>query len=146
MHMTPRLIPRLGLAAAAVVLGWAALAFQAGAADEPAAIDSTKADTSAVEFPEGDAKKGAKLYTAKGCVACHKADGSGGIKLDGNPTPDWRDPERMNDPQYDDAYMRDCILNGKPKSGMVPWKGILKPSQVEDLIAYIHTFEKKKKK
>jgi mono/diheme cytochrome c family protein len=87
-----------------------------------------------------DPASGKKLFIAKGCLACHQADGRGGIKLTGNPTPDWRDPKRMADTTYDDAYLRDCITNGKAKSGMVAWKKQLKPEQIEDLIAYIRTF------
>lgn len=87
-----------------------------------------------------DAASGKKLFVAKGCLACHQADGRGGIKLTGNPTPDWRDPKRMADTTHNDAYLRDCITNGKPKSGMVAWKKQLKPEQIEDLIAYIRTF------
>ena len=43
-----------------------------------------------------------------------------------------------------DDYLRDCITNGKMKSGMVAWgkTGMLKPAQIEDLIAYIRTFSK----
>lgn len=89
-----------------------------------------------------DPAAGKKLYIAKGCVACHQADGRGGIRLSANPTPDWRDPKRMADTTYNDAYLRDCITNGKPKSGMVPWKKQLEPAQIEDLIAYIRTFSR----
>lgn len=89
-----------------------------------------------------DPAVGKKLYIAKGCVACHQADGRGGIRLGGNPTPDWRDPVRMADTTYGDAYLRDCILNGKPKSGMVSWKKHLQPEQIEDLIAYVRTFSR----
>lgn len=89
---------------------------------------------------EGDPAAGRKLFRVK-CVACHKADGSGGVRLTGNPTPDWRDSTRMADPAHDDAYLRDCITNGKPKSGMPTWsKQGLKPEQIEDLIACIRTF------
>lgn len=100
--------------------------------------------------PEGgprppDPAAGRKLYIAKGCVACHQADGRGGIRLGANPTPDWRDPVRMADTTYSDAYLRDCITNGKPKSGMVPWKKQLEPGQIEDLIAYIRTFSRAEK-
>jgi len=93
----------------------------------------------------GNEANGKKLYVVK-CVACHKADGSGGVKLTGNATPDWRNPEHMLMPGHGDAEMRDCITNGKPKSGMVAWvkTGQLTSAQVEDLIAYIHTFSKKK--
>ena len=91
-----------------------------------------------------DATEGKKLYAAK-CVVCHKADGSGGFKLTGNPTPDWRSAKLMSTSAHSDSALRDCITNGKLKSGMVAWvkSGQLKPAQAEDLIAYIRTFSKK---
>lgn len=90
---------------------------------------------------KGDPALGKKVFTAKGCFACHQVDGKGGVKLTGNPTPNWRDAKRMSDPKYDDDYLRDCITNGKIKSGMVAWsKQGVKPEQIEDLIAYIRTF------
>ncbi|MCC6650532.1 MAG: cytochrome c [Candidatus Eisenbacteria bacterium] len=96
---------------------------------------------------KGNPAAGKTLYTTK-CVACHKADGSGGIKLTGNPTPNWKLPKTWADPirKNPDVFMRDCIQNGKIKSGMVAWgkTGQLKPQQIEDLIAYIHTIAKKK--
>ena len=89
---------------------------------------------------KGDAAAGKKIFSVK-CVPCHKADGSGGFKLTGNPTPDWRDAKRMSDPKYNDAYLRDCITNGKIKSGMVAWsKQGVKPAEIENLIAYVRTF------
>ena len=71
------------------------------------------------------------------CAVCHKPDGSGGVKLTGNPTPDWRNAKLMAAPAHSDSALRDCITNGKPKSGMVAWMktGQLKPAQVADLIA-----------
>jgi cytochrome c oxidase cbb3-type subunit 3 len=94
---------------------------------------------------KGDPAAGKKIYKDK-CVACHKPDGSGGVKVTGNATPDWRDAKRMADPQYDDDFLRDCITNGKPKSGMVAWsKQGVKPAQIENLIAYIRTFSAEKK-
>lgn len=97
---------------------------------------------------KGNAAAGKAIYASK-CVACHKADGSGGIKLTGNVTPNWKDPKVWKDParvKGGDDFLRDCIVNGKPKSGMVAWgkTGQLKPAQIEDLIAYIHTLAKKK--
>ena len=89
---------------------------------------------------KGNPAAGKAIFASK-CVACHKADGSGGVKLTGNPTPNWKDKKRMADPKFNDAYLRDCITNGKVKSGMVAWgkTGQLKPQQIEDLIAYIKT-------
>lgn len=89
---------------------------------------------------KGDPVAGKKMFKDK-CIACHKVDGSGGVKLTGNPTPDWRDAKRMSDPAHNDDYLRDCITNGKMKSGMVAWsKQGVKPAQIENLIAYIRTF------
>jgi mono/diheme cytochrome c family protein len=96
--------------------------------------------------PKGNPAAAKPIFTQK-CVACHKADGSGGIKLTGNPTPNWKDPKTWADPKRKnvDAYLRDCITNGKVPSGMVAWgkTGQLKPQQIEDLIAYIKTTFKK---
>ena len=89
---------------------------------------------------KGDPEAGRKVFKEK-CFACHKTDGSGGFKVTGNPTPDWRDAKRMSDPKYNDDYLRDCITNGKIKSGMVAWsKQGVKPATIENLIAYIRTF------
>ena len=94
---------------------------------------------------KGIPAEGKKIFAVK-CVACHKADGSGGVKLTGNATPNWRDAKRMSDPKYNDDYLRDCITNGKSKSGMVAWgkTGQIKPAEIENLIAYIRTFSAKK--
>jgi mono/diheme cytochrome c family protein len=88
----------------------------------------------------GDPAKGKKLFAVK-CVACHKADGSGGVKVTTVATPDFRDSTRMADPKHDDDYLRDCITNGRPQSGMVSWKSQgVKPADIENLIAYVRTF------
>jgi len=94
----------------------------------------------------GNPIEGRKIFTAK-CVACHKADGTGGIKLTGNPSPSWKDPRHVFDPKFNDDYLRDCITNGKMKSGMVAWgkTGQLKPAEIENVIAYIHTLMIRKK-
>jgi mono/diheme cytochrome c family protein len=92
---------------------------------------------------KGSAALGKKIYAVK-CVACHKADGSGGIKLTGNPTPNWRDAKRMSDPKYNDDYLRECMTNGKVKSGMLPMaKQGVKVTDIDNLIAHIRTFAKK---
>ena len=93
----------------------------------------------------GNPKLGKKIYLVR-CVACHRPDGSGGIKLTGNATPDWRDAKRMSDPQYGDDYLRDCITHGKSRSGMPAWsrQGV-RPSDIENLIAFIHTFSARKR-
>jgi len=121
-----------GLAATLVVVSVAAL----GVALNAASAAPTK----------GTAALGKPLF-AKNCVVCHKVDGSGGMKLTGNPTPSWKDPKIWADPIRTDDYLRDCIVNGKIKSGMVAWGkgGQLKPADIENVIAYIKTFKPTKK-
>ena len=94
---------------------------------------------------KGDPAAGKKMFTVK-CIACHKVDGTGGVKLTGNPTPNWKNPKTWADPKHNDDFLRDCITNGKLKSGMVAWgkTGQIKPAEVENLIAYINTLAKKK--
>lgn len=106
-------------------------------------LAATLALTASAAPSKGNAAAGKAIFATK-CVACHKADGSGGVKLTGNPTPNWKDKKRMSDPKFNDDYLRDCIMNGKVKSGMVAWgkTGQLKPAQIEDLIAFIHTCTK----
>ena len=89
----------------------------------------------------GDAKAGQTIFKVK-CVACHMADGHGGFKVTGNPTPNWT-LKKTWDATRTDAYLRDCIQNGKTKSGMVAWgkTGQLKPADIENVIAYIKTFK-----
>ncbi|HKQ56451.1 MAG TPA: cytochrome c [Candidatus Eisenbacteria bacterium] len=92
---------------------------------------------------KGNPTLGKAVFT-KNCVVCHKADGSGGMKLTGNPTPNWKLPKTWADPIRTDAYLKDCITNGKVKSGMVAWgkSGQLKPADIDNVIAYIKTFKK----
>jgi cytochrome c2 len=54
----------------------------------------------------------------------------------------------VNSPKWTDDFLRDCITNGKLKSGMVDFgkSGQLKPAEIENLIAYIHTLAATRKK
>jgi mono/diheme cytochrome c family protein len=114
------------------------------AKSDTAQATMAKSDT-VKAIPKGVAALGKKIFLVR-CIACHKPDGSGGVKLTGNPTPDWRDAKRMADPKHDDAYLRDCITNGKPKSGMPTWsKQGVKPADIENLIAFIRTIARPKK-
>ena len=79
------------------------------------------------------------------CSTCHgdagKGDGPSAVAL--NPKPaNFSDPAFWNATRTD-AYLRDCITNGKPKDGMVAWgkTGQIKPDMIENLIAYIKTFK-----
>ena len=90
----------------------------------------------------GDAAKGKGIFM-KNCLVCHNADGSGGKKLtpNGNPSRDFRDAKFWA--ERTDAQIRGTINKGVAKSGMIAWKGILKPGEIEDVMAFIKTFAKK---
>ncbi len=90
----------------------------------------------------GDPGKGKGVFM-KNCMVCHNADGSGGKKLTptGNASRDFRDPKFWS--ERTDAQVRDVINKGVVKSGMIAWKGILKPQEIEDVIAYLKTFARK---
>lgn len=145
------------LALSAVALGAAAysafappVSAQAAKPATPAAKPAAApATTGSIPAPAGVAKgdpaKGAAKYKVL-CVACHKADGSGGFKTTGNPTPNWI-LKKTWDATRTEGFMRNCIVNGNLKSGMVAWgkTGQLKPQEVEDMIAYIMTYKAKAK-
>ena len=109
-----------------------------------AALATTVAGLAVADKPpaKGDPAKGKEVYK-KTCIICHNPDGSGGKKLTpaGNPSRDFRNAafwaERTDD------QIRKTVNEGVAKSGMTAWKGILKPQQIEDVIAYVKTFAQK---
>lgn len=131
-----RAIPVALTVAALVAAGYSVSASAAPPAAAPAPAKAAG---------KGDPAKAAAKYKVL-CVTCHKADGSGGFKSTGNPTPNWT-LKKTWDATRTEAFLRECIVNGKIKSGMVPWgkTGQLKPQEVEDMIAYILTFKAKAK-
>jgi mono/diheme cytochrome c family protein len=90
----------------------------------------------------GDPARGKGVFM-KNCMVCHNVDGSGGKKLTptGNPSRDFRDAKFWE--SRTDAQVREVINKGVVKSGMIAWKGILKPQEIEDVIAYVKTFARK---
>jgi mono/diheme cytochrome c family protein len=93
---------------------------------------------------KGDPVRGKAVYS-RTCILCHFADGSGGKKLtpNGNPSRDFRDPAFWA--SRTDDQLRATINNGVPKSGMIAWKGLLKPQEIEDVMAYEKLFPEKAK-
>lgn len=139
----------VGFAAAVYAVSASPAAAEAAKAAAPAAKPAAATAPTTMAAPagvtKGDATKGAAKYKVM-CVACHKADGSGGFKSTGNPTPNWL-LKKTWDATRTEGYFRDCIVNGKMKSGMVAWgkTGQLKPQEVEDMIAFILTHKAKAK-
>jgi mono/diheme cytochrome c family protein len=98
----------------------------------------------------GDAKKGEDLYQAN-CSACHgdKGQGRGGpmgwftggggevTELIGN---------QLNSQNFlamaTDEYLKKSILDGRPGRPMPSWKGTLKDKDIEDIIAFMRTWQK----
>ena len=105
-----------------------------------AAVVLARSDRSSAGPGAGDPALGRRVFNAR-CIPCHRADGSGGVKLGGNPTPNWHDPKHVFVPGFDDT-LRACITEGRARSGMPAWgrTGQLTPAEIEHVIAYIHTF------
>jgi mono/diheme cytochrome c family protein len=85
--------------------------------------------------PNGSADRGRELY-ATVCAVCHGDNGVGtGTVVALN------DPQKLS--QFDDAWYRDTISNGRPATGMPTWGTVLSPQQVSDLIAMIDVWRRK---
>ncbi len=81
---------------------------------------------------EGDSVQGAVLFSTT-CFACHGASGEGAAG------PSLNDPVLL---ARDDDYFRQVIANGRPDRGMPTWGTVLSPVEIEDIVAYIRTWEK----
>ena len=79
--------------------------------------------------PVGDSARGAAIF-ASICFACHGVDGQGTERA-----PALNDPARLK--QFDDAWYRDTITQGRPAKGMPTWGTVLSPKQIADLIALL---------
>lgn len=79
-----------------------------------------------------DPVRGATLF-ASACFTCHGENGQGT-----DVAPALNDPERLE--QFDDAWYRAAIANGRPAKGMPTWGTVLSPDQINDLVALIATW------
>jgi len=80
-------------------------------------------------YAAGGWQEQAKTDYATYCLACHMADGGGGIG------PNFTDDYYLHGGTLTD-FVR-VITEGVPEKGMVSWKAILKPSQIEGLAFFI---------
>lgn len=92
---------------------------------------------------------GEKLFSSKGCAACHSVNGAAGI----GPTMlgQWNTPQKIADGSehvMDDNYTRESIVNPNAKvvAGFAPvmptFKGRLSDTQINALIEYIKSLAK----
>lgn len=86
----------------------------------------------------GDPAKGKALYE-KNCLVCHgpqgKGDGPSGKVLK-PPAADFTSPESK---KKSEADLKQVLENGKPGTGMGPWKSQLRQSELNDLMGYVMT-------
>ncbi len=82
--------------------------------------------------PAGDASRGADIYSGI-CIVCHGENGQGTDRA-----PALNDPALLS--QFDDAWFRDTIAQGRPAKGMPTWGTVLSPKQISDLIALLDTW------
>lgn len=90
---------------------------------------------------KGNADSGKKIYE-QNCATCHGVKGKGDTPIAASLNPK---PRNFVEAKFkygsDDASLHKTISNGK--GPMPPWKAILKPQQIDDVIAYIRKFKKK---
>lgn len=71
----------------------------------------------------------ARNIYAENCAVCHMDNGKGNDVLK---TPDFTDPKWQA--EHKDPELIDAVLNGVKLTAMPPWKGMLKPAEIDALI------------
>lgn len=74
--------------------------------------------------------EGAKLYTQKGCIACHGMKGEGN-----NIGPNLTDSYWINGCS-EESLIR-IVTEGKPEKGMTPFKTMMTPDQIKTVSLYV---------
>lgn len=77
-------------------------------------------------------EEGKEAFT-KNCVACHAADGGGGIG------PNLADNYWIHGASMDSIYS--IVSNGVLAKGMPPWGKVLKPEDLDRVVAYVSTLK-----
>lgn len=65
------------------------------------------------------------------CAPCHRPDGGGLVG------PNLTDDYWIHGSNYVDNVK--VIINGVPEKGMLTWRGVLKPNEIESVASYIYT-------
>lgn len=88
-------------------------------------FDSAQPSTDEVVLAKG------KSIFALNCAPCHRPDGGGLVG------PNLTDDYWIHGPKFSDNLR--TIWNGVPEKGMITWKGVLKPDEVNAVASYIYT-------
>jgi len=105
---------------------------KAGDALKGAAMSHFEANLAGLA-PSTDAamlEDGKQIY-AKFCAPCHRVDGGGLVG------PNLTDNYWIHGSNYVDTVK--VIWNGVPAKGMITWKAVLKPDQIQSVASYIYT-------
>jgi cytochrome c oxidase cbb3-type subunit 3 len=78
----------------------------------------------------GALTNGLKTYITL-CAPCHRPDGGGLVG------PNLCDDHWLHGSNYVDSVR--IIINGVPEKGMLSWRGVLKPSEIQEVASYIYT-------
>jgi len=105
---------------------------KAGAAIKAAAMGNFES-TLATLKPATDAVllEGGRQTYAKFCAPCHRADGGGLVG------PNLTDDYWIHGSNYVDTVK--VIWDGVPAKGMITWKTVLKPDEIQAVASYIYT-------
>jgi len=90
-----------------------------------AGLGSLQPATDAATLQEGEA-----VYLQM-CAPCHRPDAGGLVG------PNLCDDYWIHGSNYVDTLK--VIINGVPEKGMLTWRGLLKPSQIQAVASYIYT-------
>jgi cytochrome c oxidase cbb3-type subunit 3 len=106
---------------------------KAGEEIKAAALASFESNLSALQPSKDSAvlATGQQVFTTY-CAPCHRADGGGLVG------PNLCDDYWIHGSNYVDNVK--TIINGVPEKGMLTWRGVLKPNEIEAVASYIYTF------
>jgi mono/diheme cytochrome c family protein len=95
--------------------------------------EATAPETQPAARRSPDAAAGGVIFSTT-CFACHGIDGEGTAVA-----PALNVPELLA--TYGDDYFRETIANGRPSRGMPTWGKVLSPAEVDDVVAFMRSWE-----
>jgi cytochrome c oxidase cbb3-type subunit 3 len=106
--------------------------WKAGEAIKSAAIAKFEATIGTLQPSKDQAvlSQGLQTFTTL-CAPCHRPDGGGLVG------PNLCDDYWIHGSNYVDSLK--VIINGVPDKGMLTWRGLLKPSEIQAVASYIYT-------